>query len=108
MEQWMFAKNLRKTMTDTEHKLWYLLRDRRFQGTKFRRQHPIGPYIVDFVSLPARLIVELDGGQHNGCVRDAARDAWLEAEGYRVLRFWNHEVLQQREAVLEEILRALV
>ena len=102
-----FAKQLRKTMTEAEHRLWHHLRAHRYAGFKFRRQHPIGPYIVDFAALRHRLVVEADGGQHNGDARDARRDAWLAGQGFRVLRFWNHEVLQNTELVLVEIWRAL-
>ena len=101
------ARDLRSRLTEAESLLWQQLRGRRFQGFKFRRQHPIGPYIVDFAAMRHRLVVEADGGQHNGDARDARRDAWLAGQGYRVLRFWNHEVLQNTELVLEEIWRAL-
>lgn len=75
------------------------------RGQKFRRQQPIGPYIVDFVHFEARIIVEADGGQHNGNLRDRRRDAWLKAQGFRVLRFWNDEILRDIEIVLEVIFR---
>ncbi|NSL55645.1 endonuclease domain-containing protein [Uliginosibacterium aquaticum] len=98
------AKALRTHMTDAEQRLWYYLRGHRFQGLKFRRQKPMGPYIVDFVCIERRLVIELDGGQHaDAQACDAARDAWLAAQGYRVLRFWNHEVTQELAAVLEKI-----
>ena len=103
MDRRQRAKELRRNMTDAEHRLWYHLRAHRLGG-KFRRQQPLGRYIVDFVHLGARLVVEADGGQHNGSDRDAARDAWLQANGYRVLRFWNNEILQDTDAVLETIL----
>ena len=91
-----------------ERRLWYHLRDRRLGGAKFRRQLPIGPYIVDFVCVEIRLVIELDGGQHSEQVAyDAARTAFIEHEGYRVVRFWNDEVLKETEAVLELILGAL-
>ncbi|WP_207389252.1 MULTISPECIES: endonuclease domain-containing protein [Marinobacter] len=92
-------------MTDAEHKLWWHLRGHRLCGQKFRRQQPIGPYIVDFVHFGARLIVEADGGQHNDSEYDRKRDAWLTAKGFQVLRFWNHDVLKDIETVLEVILR---
>ena len=96
-----FARQLRKESTDAEHKLWYLLRDRRFQGRKFRRQVPVGPFIADFVCVEERLIVELDGGQHTEHEeRDQARTRYLEAAGYRVVRFWNNEVLGDIDGVL--------
>ncbi len=99
---------MRSAQTDAEQILWYHLRARRFQGVKFRRQRPVGPYIVDFVCLESRLVLELDGGQHSEIVaRDARRDAWLAANGYRVLRFWNNEVMQRLPDVLERIRVAL-
>lgn len=94
-------------MTDAEHRLWMHLRAHRLLGEKFRRQQPIGPYIVDFVHFGSRLIVEADGGQHNGASRDAVRDVWLTQQGFRVLRFWNHEILQRTDDVLESIWRAV-
>jgi len=102
------ARDMRSAQTDAEQILWYHLRARRFQGVKFRRQRPVGPYIVDFVCLESRLVLELDGGQHSEIVaRDARRDAWLAANGYRVLRFWNNEVMQRLPDVLERIRVAL-
>ena len=103
------ARNLRKNMTDAERTLWYFLRSRRLAGLKFRRQVPIGPYIVDFACLEKKVIVELDGGAHNFPDHrryDSQRDAYLEGQGFRVLRFWNHEVLSDIEAVLTVILQA--
>lgn len=102
-----YARQLRQRMTDAEQLLWHHLRNRRLDGHKFRRQHPIGPYIVDFVHLQARLIIEADGGQHLASQRDPQRDAWLQAQGYRVLRFWNHDILQQTDTVLAAIWQAL-
>ena len=107
MSQKDFVKQLRQNMTEAEQRLWYHLRDRRLQGYKFRRQRPVGPFIVDFINVEARLIVEADGGQHNQSASDPNRDRWLQQNGYRVLRFWNHEILQQTEGVLGMILRAL-
>ena len=98
-----FARSLRRRMTDAEARLWFHLRNRSFAGCKFRRQHPIGPYVVDFVCLEARLVVELDGGHHANKSSDAIRTAFLETQGYRVLRFWNNDVLTQTEAVLAAI-----
>ena len=102
------ARKLRKSMTDAERKLWRGLRLRQMHDHKFRRQFPLGPYIVDFVCLEARLIVEVDGGQHadekNG---DAQRDAWLTSQNFRVLRYWNNQVLKELDAVLEDIARVL-
>ncbi|HEX7112186.1 MAG TPA: endonuclease domain-containing protein [Mizugakiibacter sp.] len=95
-------------MTDAERALWRHLRGRHFQGWKFRRQHPVETYIVDFVCLDANLVIELDGGQHaDNANADAARSAKLAEAGFRVLRFWNDAVLTQTEAVLEVILAAL-
>ena len=101
------ARIMRKSATPAEQALWYLLRDRRFSGHKFRRQVPIGPYIVDFLSYADRMIVEADGRQHTENVRDEARTRWLEAKGFRVLRFWNHEILTQQEMVAERLFLAL-
>ncbi|MNF64171.1 hypothetical protein D3C85_795180 [compost metagenome] len=102
------AKQLRSNMTDAERHLWYFLRGHRFLGLKFKRQKPMGRYIVDFICLERRLVIELDGGQHQEQVaQDAERDRWLTEQGYRVLRFWNHEVLGETEAVLETMRRAL-
>ena len=102
------ARNLRRQQTDVESKLWLRLRDRQLCGAKFRRQHPIGPYIVDCCCPDRELIVELDGGQHaDQTAADRVRTGLLEAYGYRVVRFWNHQVLDQMEAILEEIVRLL-
>ena len=100
------ARDLRRTLTDAERKLWCALRDRRLQTVKFRRQAPIGFYIADFLCVHHRLVVEVDGSQHGQSSRDAVRDAWLQREGYRVLRFWNHDVLTARESVLATIAAA--
>jgi 2-isopropylmalate synthase len=97
------ARVMRGTPTDAELRLWRLLRDRRLNGLKFRRQVPLGRYIVDFLCVEARLIVEADGSQHAESPRDKARDAYLESHGWKVLGFWNNEVLQNREIVLETI-----
>lgn len=103
------ARQLRSNMTDAERHLWYHLRGHRFYGLKFKRQKPMGRYIVDFICLERRLVIELDGGQHQEqAERDAERDRWLAEEGFRVLRFWNHEVLGETESVLEVIRRAVV
>lgn len=102
------ARRLRKTMTDAEQALWRHLRGRQLAGFRFRRQVPIGRYIVDFACLDVGLIVEVDGGQHEiNRDDDAIRDAWLVKEGYRVLRFWNNDVLSNREGVLLRISDAL-
>jgi very-short-patch-repair endonuclease len=100
------AKGLRKRSTDVEQLLWGRLRAGRFEGLKFRRQHPIGQYIADFVCLERNLIIELDGGQHalpDKHLKDRQRDAWLKKEGYAVVRFWDNEVLMNTSGVLEVI-----
>ncbi|MDQ0140286.1 endonuclease domain-containing protein [Cupriavidus necator] len=97
-----FARLLRVRLTEAEQRPWYLLRDRRFMGLKFRRQHQVDPFIADFVCIDARLVIEADGGQHSDA-SDAARDARFRRQGFHVLRFWNPEVLGQTEAVLEQI-----
>jgi very-short-patch-repair endonuclease len=101
------AKKLRTEMTDAERRLWYRLRAHRFGGYKFKRQVPIGPYVVDFACLSAGLVVEVDGGQHADSMRDLDRDAWLHERGLRVLRFWNNEVLKSTNSVLDVISKAL-
>jgi very-short-patch-repair endonuclease len=100
------ARRLRKNSTFAERKLWKYLRSRSLGGFKFVRQEPIGPYIADFVCREKRLIVEVDGGQHATDPRDAIRDRWLNAHRYRVLRFWNNEVLGNIEGVWDVILAA--
>ena len=107
-KQKIFARRLRRTQTDAETKLWLHLRDRQICGAKFRRQHPIGPFIVDFCCVERGLIIELDGGQHaEQASRDESRTNLVERHGFRVLRFWDNEVLIDFEAVLEQIFRAL-
>jgi very-short-patch-repair endonuclease len=102
------ARDLRRQQTEVELRLWSRLRDRQLCGAKFRRQHPIGPYIVDFCCPERALIVEVDGGQHaEGSTGDQRRTNFLEANGFHVVRFWNNEVLEQTDAVLEEIVRLL-
>jgi len=103
MDQRKFVRNLRRNMTDAERLLWKHLRAHRLNGNKFRRQQPIGPYIVDFVHFAEHLIIECDGGQHNESSSDRRRDAWLQQQGFRVLRFWNHEILNETESVLTSI-----
>ena len=98
------ARELRTTATDAEVCLWYCLRSGRLGGLKFRRQHPLPPYILDFYCEAAKLAVELDGSQHGG-EDDAARTLKLEREGIMVLRFWNDQALKETEAVLQEIYR---
>lgn len=104
------ARELRQRQTEAEKVLWGRLRNRQLEGVKFRRQQPIGHYVVDFASFDKRVIVEIDGGQHNErgvAERDERRSGWLSAEGYRVLRFWNNEVLNNVDGVLEVIREAL-
>jgi very-short-patch-repair endonuclease len=97
------ARALRTTGTDAEHKLWYHLRARRLNGFKFRRQHPVAPYVADFYCDELRLVIELDGSQHSEEI-DSTRTHALERQGLLVLRFWDNQVLQETEAVLEAIL----
>ncbi|MEH3116908.1 MAG: endonuclease domain-containing protein [Methylorubrum populi] len=102
-----FRKRLRHGQTEAERRLWYRLRDRRLGGFKFVRQESVGPYVADFCCREARLIVELDGSQHAENAYDLVRDAWLTERGYRVLRFWNAEVMTNTIGVLNTILAAL-
>ena len=94
------ARALRARMTDAERKLWFALRDRRIAGFKFRWQVPIDRFVADFVCFEARLVIEVDGGQHAGSLQDRWRDRWFAANGFRVVRFWNSEVLSNLEGVL--------
>ena len=108
-EKWHRARQLRHASTDAERHLWRHLRSRNLAAYKFRRQYPISGYIVDFACLSAKLVVEVDGGQHgDAAAYDAVRTRRLEAQGFRVLRFWNDEVLMRTEDVLQVIWRALV
>jgi very-short-patch-repair endonuclease len=101
------ARQLRRTSTDVERRIWSVLRDRRLSRYKFRRQHPIGPYVVDFACTKHALVIELDGGQHADSASDACRTAWLESHGWSVIRFWNNDVLNNTDGVIETILRVL-
>ena len=104
------ARSLRANSTDAERIIWSALRAHRMNGASFRRQIPIGPYVVDFVCHAAKLVIELDGGQHFESKqeqRDARRDAYLAAKNFRVLRFNNHDVMSNRQGVLETIAAAL-
>mgnify|MGYP000533559838 CR=1 FL=1 len=102
------ARALRNTSTDVERFLWRYLRRRQIADRRFRRQVPIGGYIADFVCLESKLVVELDGGQHQTRHHhDTRRDRYIEKRGFKILRFWNNDVLQQAEAVLQQIWQAL-
>ncbi|HEX7777068.1 MAG TPA: endonuclease domain-containing protein [Parvibaculum sp.] len=102
------ARGLRANQTDAEKRLWSRLRNRALSGFKFKRQIPIGPYIVDFLCEEHRLVVELDGGQHDErAAKDAMRTQYLEGQRYRVIRFWNNDALANTEGVLTMILDAL-
>jgi len=96
------AAPLRRDGTDAERLLWSRLRDRRLNGWKFRRQHSLGPFIVDFVCIERMLVVEADGGQHSGEV-DAGRTAYLRRAGYRLVRYWNNDILGNIDGVLEDL-----
>ena len=101
-----FSTSLRKQPTDAERLLWQRLRNGQL-GVKFRRQHPYLNYVLDFVCLERKLVIEVDGSQHAERGSDRTRDGHLRASGFRVLRFWNNEVLAQTDAVLEKIISAL-
>jgi very-short-patch-repair endonuclease len=101
------ARQLRKNMTDAECALWRLLRQRQINGLRFRRQVPIDHYIVDFACLEARLVIEVDGGQHFESETDKRRDAYLQVQGFRVLRFWNNDVLSNPDGVHRVITETL-
>lgn len=104
-----YAREMRGRMTDAEALLWMLLRNRRIAGAKFRRQHPVGRYILDFYCDEKKLGIELDGGQHGEAIGyDHQRDSWLQTQGIRILRFWNNQMLAETEAVMEAIYQALV
>lgn len=101
------VRKLRRNETDAERRLWAALRNRQLADLKFRRQTPIGRYAVDFACQEKRHIIELDGGQHGDCAKDAERDAWLTSQGYRVLRYWSNDVLANTDGVLTDILAKL-
>jgi very-short-patch-repair endonuclease len=94
-------------MTDAEYKFWFALRDRRFVNFKFRRQVPVGPFVADFVCYNARVIVEVDGGQHAESLSDVRRDRWLTANDFLVVCFWNNDVLRNLDGVLTSLLETL-
>ena len=102
------ARRLRRDSTAAERVMWGELRAHRFQGFGFRRQAPIGPYIADFVCHERRLVIELDGGQHDGSESDARRDRMLRQVGFQILRFWNNDVAENLEGVLLRIREALI
>lgn len=102
------AKKLRKDSTEAEKRLWSKLRAKQLAGFKFRRQQPLGPYVVDFINFEKRLIIEVDGGQHAlQKERDNERDCWLNERGFEVLRYWNNEIIDNLDGVLEAILKVL-
>ena len=102
------AKKLRVNSTDTEKYLWKYLRGKQLEGIKFRRQHTIDKYIVDFINLESKIIIEVDGGQHLENKKDKLRDRWLEEQGYEVLRFWDNEVFNNIEGTLGVIREKLL
>jgi very-short-patch-repair endonuclease len=101
------AQSLRRELTDAERRLWSALRNRQVSGAKFRRQQPIGPFVADFVCQEERLIVEADGGQHANSGDDERRAAYLRRNGYRILRFWNNDILSNLDGVAQVIASAL-
>ena len=104
------AKRLRRGQTDAERKMWRLLRPFRDDGIPFRRQAPVGPYVVDFAWLGGRIAIEVDGGQHNEIViqhKDTERTAWLKSQGFDVLRFWNNDVMRNGEGCQQVIAEAI-
>ena len=103
-----FARHLRRNMTDAERHLWRQLRERQVLGCKFRRQHPVGPYVADFASIDSMMVVEVDGGQHAGSTEDIKRTRFIEVSGYCVLRFWNNDVLTNIGGVIGVIETALI
>ena len=102
------ARNLRVNSTEVEKKLWHHLRNNQLNGYKFRRQYPIGNYIADFVCVSLKLIIELDGGQHaDQQIYDKKREQYLEKQGYKVIRFWNNDVIENLDGILEALTLAL-
>lgn len=101
------AKYMRSHATDAEQKLWQILRAKRLKGWKFKRQVPIGVYIVDFICFEAKLVIEADGSQHHRNEKDQIRDQWLREQGYKVLRYWNNDILTNIEGVELNILEVL-
>ena len=107
LELFRRARSMRRELTDAERRMWRTLRSRQFADLKFRRQLPIGNYIVDFACLNPRLIVECDGGQHADNRYDDERDAWLTSQGFRILRFWNTDILREPEHVEHTLMAAI-
>lgn len=103
----LFARKLRRGMTDAERRIWARLRRQQLSGFRFRRQFPVGTYIVDFICLEAKLVIEIDGGQHLESISDEVRTRWLERSGFHVLRFRNHDVLVRTDDVLAVIFDVL-
>jgi len=102
------ARSLRSDMTLAEHKLWQVLRGRQVESCRFRRQHPVGPYVADFACIERMLIIELDGGQHQEQKEyDERRTEFLQQQGWRVLRFWNNDVMGNLEGVVAKVVNAL-
>jgi very-short-patch-repair endonuclease len=102
------ARTLRNNPTEAERRLWRHLQRRQIAGVKFRRQQPIGTYVVDFISFEHRVIIEVDGGQHAEQLSyDESRTRWLQGQGYRVLRFWNNDVLARTDVVVQKIYNSL-
>jgi very-short-patch-repair endonuclease len=101
------ARRLRRDLTSAELRLWNKLRARSIDGNRFVRQQPAGRYVVDFICREKRLVIEVDGGQHADSVRDRVRDQWFHEHNYRVLRFWNNEIMSNMDGVLETIVEAL-
>ena len=100
------ARALRHNMTGAEKRLWSSLRGKQLEGFRFRRQHPLGPYIVDFICHEKKLVIEVDGGHHgegDQAVHDAARNTWIRSRGYRIIRFWNVDVLKNPDEVVRHI-----
>ena len=102
-----FARQLRREMTPAERYLWTRLRRRQLSGCRFRRQHPLGPYIADFACVEKRLVIEIDGSQHGEPGADACRDAWWRQQGFKVVHCWNHDVLARTDQVLASIAEVL-
>jgi very-short-patch-repair endonuclease len=103
LQKTLRARTQRRQMTDAERRLWRILRQRQLMGCRFRRQHPIGAYIVDFVCLERGVVIEVDGSQHGVSGADGVRDAFLRRQGFRILRVWNHDVLDNLEGVRDAV-----